>query len=42
MFSEINILAHTELHNLTVSLNEILMLSFSAELSVPFAILMKA
>lgn len=33
---------HTVLHNLTVPLNEILMLSFPVELCVPFAILLKA
>lgn len=40
-FSEKNTLSHTVLHNLTVPLNEKLMLSFPVELCVPFAILLK-
>ena len=41
-FSEINTLAHTEIHNLTELLNETLKLSFPVGLRVPFAIFLKA
>lgn len=41
-FSEKNTILHTVLHNLTVPLNETLMLNFPVELCVPFAILLKA